>query len=71
MADSPNTDSDGVVSFTIEANGSAISDEIQVLSIEVLKTINRIGGAILVFQDGDMPTKDFPLSNEDDCKPGS
>ena len=71
MADSPNTDSDGVVSFTIEANGSAISDEIQVLSIEVSKTINRIGGAILVFQDGDMPTKDFELSNEDDFKPGS
>ncbi len=71
MADSPNTNSDGVIKFTITSDGTAIADTAQLISLEVTKSVNKISGAILEFLDGDIANGDFPLSNEDTFKPGS
>lgn len=70
MADSPQKDTDGIINYTIKTDGAALDDSIKVISIEVIKAINKIATAIVTLQDGDMPGKDFPLSNKDDFKPG-
>ncbi|MFA8434709.1 MAG: type VI secretion system tip protein VgrG [Marinifilaceae bacterium] len=70
MADSPGKNAGRLVSFTIYSEGSKISDDFELLSISILAEINRIGSATLEFLAGDMPGKDFPLSNEDTFKPG-
>ena len=71
MADSPNISADSVVKLTVLSNGSAIDASIQIVSVEVSKTINRIPRATIVMLDGDMPEKDFPISNTDAFKPGT
>ena len=71
MPDSPMVNSSEVVRLYILSNGSRISDAIQVVSVDVSSGINRIPQARIVLLDGDMPNKDFPLSNGDDFKPGS
>ncbi|TPW15557.1 MAG: Rhs element Vgr protein [Halothiobacillaceae bacterium] len=71
MAESPNLNSLGVVKLTIVSSGSPISDAIGVVSVSVTKAINKIAQAKIVVLDGDMPTKDFPISNSDDFKPGN
>jgi len=71
MPDSPTLNSSGVLKLSIFANGSEIDDSIQVVSVSINRTINRIPHATIVLLDGDMPDRDFPLSNSDDFKPGS
>lgn len=71
MADSPAAGSGSPVTFTIKSDGSEIDDKIQVYSISVNNAINKIPTAKIVILDGDMPEKDFPVSNEDTFKPGS
>ncbi|MBB1487164.1 type VI secretion system tip protein VgrG [Oceanospirillum sediminis] len=71
MPDSPIKNSSGVISYSIKAAGSAIKDSIRVVSIDVYKAVNAIATAMIVIQDGDMPEKDFPISNEDTFKPGN
>ncbi|MGD8590412.1 MAG: type VI secretion system tip protein VgrG [Chromatiales bacterium] len=71
MPDSPNDNSHGVVSLKISSNGSQIDDAIQIISLSVNYTINKIPQARIIIADGDMPNQDFPVSNQDDFKPGS
>ncbi len=71
MADSPNKDSDGVVTYTIKSEGSPVKGTVQLVSIEVHKAINKIPSATLEIVDGDMSTQDFPISNDDVFAPGS
>ena len=71
MADSPTLNSHDVVRLTIFSNGAQIDETIKIISVSVNKAINKIPQAKLVLIDGDMPTKDFPVSNSDDFKPGS
>ncbi|MCL1123744.1 type VI secretion system tip protein VgrG [Shewanella surugensis] len=71
MAASPLANSDGVLSYSITTNGAPLKDTVNVLSIEVSKMINQISKAKIVIEDGDMPTKDFIISNQDDFKPGA
>ena len=71
MADSPDKDSHGVLSFSIFSNGAEIKSAIGVVSVTVEKSVNRIPTARIVLLDGDMPSQDFPISNTDDFKPGS
>lgn len=71
MPDSPTVDSSGVLKLSIFANGSQVDDSIQVVSVSINQTINKIPRATVVLLDGDMPDRDFPLSNSDDFKPGS
>lgn len=71
MAKSPLTDSSGVLSFLITSDGSEISNEIEIRSIEVRKSFNRISRALLRVLDGDMPSATFPLSEKPVFKPGA
>jgi Rhs element Vgr protein len=71
MPDSPTLNSSGVLKLSVFANGSPIDDSIQLVSVSINKTINRIPRATIVLLDGDMPEQDFPVSNSDDFKPGS
>ncbi|MDF2177190.1 type VI secretion system tip protein VgrG [Aliiglaciecola sp. CAU 1673] len=71
MADSILTHSDGPLRITISCNGKDIDDSIGLISVEVIKAVNRIPSATLTFADGDMPSQDFPLSNQDLFKPGA
>lgn len=71
MADSPNVDGDSVVKLTVFSAGQALQDSVQLLSVEINKAINKISRARIVVMDGDMPGKDFPVSNTDDFKPGT
>lgn len=60
-----------VLSQKILIDGSAISNEISVLTITVGKQFNKIATAKLVLIDGDVAARKFQLSNEDLFKPGS
>lgn len=72
MAKSPAIDEDGtVVKLTLFSDGNEVPGTTQVVSVSVKKTINKIPLAEMVILDGDMPGKDFPVSNADHFKPGS
>ncbi len=71
MADSPLMGSTGVLSLTIQSNGAALADTIQIVSVEINYCVNKIPTAKIVILDGDMPENDFPISNTDDFKPGA
>lgn len=72
MATSPAIDGEGgVVDLSLLSNGSVVSGAIQIVSVSVKKSVNKIPLAEIVILDGDMPGKDFPVSNKDDFKPGS
>ncbi|MBI3525617.1 MAG: type VI secretion system tip protein VgrG [Betaproteobacteria bacterium] len=71
MANSPAIDGGGVVRLTLLSNGSALPETTQIVSVSVRKSINKIPVAEIVVLDGDMPGKDFPLSNADYFKPGA
>ncbi len=71
MSDSPTVNSSGVIKLSILANGAQLDEAIQVASVSVTKSINKIPFAKIVLLDGDMPSQDFPVSNSDDFKPGS
>lgn len=71
MPSSPSLNSSDAIKLSIFANGNQIDEAIQVVSVSVSKTINKIPYAKIILLDGDMPEKDFPISNGDDFKPGS
>lgn len=71
MAISPSTDSSGVIKLSILSNGEPIPDTIQIISVEVSKTVNKIPVAKIVLLDGDMPDGDFPASDGAIFVPGA
>lgn len=70
MADSPAKNSDGPVRLTLQSEGKKIPDSIQVISVTINRSINKVPFAKIVLIDGDMPEQDFPVSNSDNFKPG-
>jgi Rhs element Vgr protein len=64
----PSTD---VVSRKVFINGTELSNEILLSQITVSKAFNKVATAKLVFIDGSVADRDFPLSNDDQFKPGS
>lgn len=71
MPESPMVDSSAAVKLSLFSDGTQISDAIEIVSISVTSSINKIPYARIELLDGDMPNKDFPVSNSDDFKPGS
>lgn len=71
MPDSPSLNSSGVIKLTVFSNGAQVDETVRVISVSVNNTINKVPYAKLVLIDGDMPEKDFPVSNADTFKPGS
>lgn len=59
-----------LVTFTIKSDGTVVSSEYQVVSVTVIKDVNKIPQAELIFLDGDAAQEDFPLSNKEDFIPG-
>ena len=71
MASSPSQDSNGVLKLSILSEGSPIDEAIQVISVSINNSINKIPSARIILMDGDMPEQDFPVSNSDAFAPGS
>ncbi len=71
MPESPAGNSSAVVMLSIIADGKAIDDAIGIVSVSVTKTLNKIPWARIEVLDGDMPNKDFPVSNSKAFKPGA
>lgn len=59
------------MTFTIKANGEAVSAKYQVSIISIQKEVNRIPFAKLVISDGDAAAQDFSISNEATFVPGT
>lgn len=60
-----------VVSQKILINGTALSNEVLLSRVIVNKTFNKISDAKIVFLDGSASDADFPLSDNDNYKPGN
>lgn len=71
MAVSPNLNSSDVVKLTITSDGSALPETIQIISVEVSRTVNKISFAKIVALDGNMPEGDFPASDGASFVPGA
>ena len=56
---------------TVKVNGQAVAREHQLLAASVLKAVNKISSARLVYLDGSASAGDFPLSNADTFAPGA
>ncbi|NRQ43799.1 type VI secretion system tip protein VgrG [Rheinheimera sp. YQF-2] len=71
MANSPLQGADGPVRLSVTSDGNALADSISIISVDISKALNRVPLAVLTFSDGDMPAKDFPLSNQAALAPGA
>ena len=60
-----------VVTFTVLVDGEQILDTFNVLSINVVKEINKIPYAKIVLKDGDPSLEDFEVSNTEVFIPGN
>jgi Rhs element Vgr protein len=66
----PNPSTHDVVSFAILVDGKALDATYQVITISIMKEINRIPVAKIVVRDGDAAQRNFELSNTDTFIPG-
>jgi len=71
MPVSPTQSAEGVVRISLLANGTRLSDTAEVISLSVRRAVNTVPSARIVLADGDMPRREFPLSDADHFKPGS
>ena len=55
---------------TVKVGGEEVSRESQLLSMSVMKLVNRISSARLAYLDGSAAGIDFPLSNAATFVPG-
>lgn len=69
MADSPNTNAEGVVRVSVKADGETYTS-LPIVAVTVRRAINRIPWAEIVLADGDMPTGKFELSDKATFAPG-
>ena len=59
-----------LITFSILSEGELVPSSVGVVSISVVKEINRIPYAKVVLQDGNVSKQDFPISNEKYFIPG-
>ena len=71
MAESPITNTDGPLGISIKLDGTALADDIAVVSVRVEKALNSIPSAVVVIQDGLIAENDFPMLDSEDTKPGA
>lgn len=71
MPVSPLQNSNGTVVFSVFSSGKDVSANLQILSIEINESLNRVPVAVIVLMDGDMPEGKFPVSDLDSFKPGA
>lgn len=70
-AASPLVNAEGVVRVTVSSDGTALPEAVQLVSADIHRAVNAVPWARLVFVDGDMPNKEFPLSDGPHFKPGA
>jgi Rhs element Vgr protein len=70
MATSPDSDAEGVVRVSLYSEGNSLA-AVRIISVTIHRAINRVPSARIELVDGDMPTKEFPLSDSADFKPGA
>jgi Rhs element Vgr protein len=66
----PNPSRHDVSTFNILVAEKAIDPSYQILSISIIKEINRVPSAKIVLRDGEASEKDFEISNKEDFVPG-
>lgn len=72
MATSPTIDAaGGTIKVVVYSGGSEVAGTIRVIGVVIRSALNRIPYAELILEDGDMPGKDFPVSNSADFVPGA
>ena len=71
MSESAITYKEGVVTFTLMLNGQKSDPTYQVLSVKVVREVNKIPYARITLLDGDVATEDFETSNAEDFAPGN
>lgn len=59
-----------VVTVTVLSSGRAIDPVHQMLSVDIRRELNRLPTAQLVFMDGDLATREYPVSNSGLFDPG-
>ncbi len=60
-----------VIARKVFINDTELSGEVSLVKLTVNKTFNKIAHASIVIMDGSPASRDFPLSNDDQYKPGS
>lgn len=70
-AASPLDNADGPVRIVLSSGGAVLPDATAAISITVRRAVNKVPSATLVFDDGDMPSQSFPLSDSAHLKPGA
>ena len=71
MSASTEIKSGGIATFAVKVNGSAIADELSVLSIHIEKKVNRIASAKIIILDGEPNTGKFDASSSTTFVPGA
>jgi Rhs element Vgr protein len=71
MSASTEIASGGIATFVVKINGTAIPDELSVLSIHIDKRVNRIPSAKITILDGEPNTGTFPASSSATFVPGA
>lgn len=71
MAESPELHTEGAVRLTLFSEGAALDVSMQIISVTITRAINQVPTARLVIADGDMPNREFPISDSPHCKPGA
>ncbi|PHJ97706.1 hypothetical protein VF09_35570, partial [Nostoc linckia z9] len=61
----------GVVTVTILNDGSIMNPEYNVMSIDIIKEVNKIPIAQIILLDGDATKREFAISNTDFFQPGN
>jgi phage protein D len=56
--------------FTVYSGGEEVTKEYQLQSIVIVKEVNRIASAVLLFYDGDPSQESFKISNSKEFIPG-
>lgn len=71
MPASPAASAEGVVRVTVTSDGSALPDDVRIISVTVVRAVNAIPRARLEMSDGDIATGAFPASEGTRFKPGA
>lgn len=65
-----NNEIGGLVTSALLVDGTAISEALEIVSINILQEINKITTATVIIVDGDPDTKDFKISSSNQFLPG-
>ena len=71
MADSPALAATGPLGITVEVDGRALPDPVQVLAVEVLDSVGRIAQCRIRLLDGNPADLEFPLTDDPKLAPGA